>query len=149
MSGEEKKMEAFTAKLQEMKVRFVPLKVGGSFHTPYMKEASKKLKEEINLAGVYNVKESVRPIYSNKTSKPYPNEQGDIVDLLSEQISNSVKWEETLLNMSKDGVDTFIECGPGKTLSGFVKRTLPNVKIYNVNDMESLNTVIHELNMVV
>ena len=68
-----------------------------------------------------------------------------MIDVFSEQISNSVRWEETLLNMAKDGVDTFIECGPGKTLAGFVKRTVEGAKIYNVSDNKSLQKAIEEL----
>ena len=56
-----------------------------------------------------------------------------------------MKWEDTLNNMAKDGVDTFMECGPGKTLSGFVKRTLPEAKIYNVSDRASLQKTVTEL----
>ena len=76
---------------------------------------------------------------------PYTAEKEEMIDTFSEQISNSVQWEETLLNMAKDGVDTFIECGPGKTLSGFVKRTVPGAKILNVSDIETLNKTVEEV----
>jgi [acyl-carrier-protein] S-malonyltransferase len=145
VSGKEDAMEKFKNELKDRNVRFVPLNVGGSFHTPYMKEASTKLKEELEKVNSYQISESEKPLYSNKTAKPYPNEPEKIIDLLSEQISNSVQWEQTLLNMAKDGVDTFIECGPGKTLSGFVKRTVPQARIFNVNDMESFAGVVKEL----
>ena len=68
-----------------------------------------------------------------------------MISTISDQVCNSVKWEETLNNMARDGVDTFIECGPGKALSGFVKRTVEGAKIYNVYNMESLQKVIEEL----
>ena len=145
VSGEEGLIEVFKEKLSELGVRYVQLNVGGSFHTPYMKEASNELKKEILENVSYKINENHKPIYANKTAKLYPDNSREIIDLLTEQISNSVKWEETLLNMAKDGVDTFIECGPGKTLSGFVKRTVKDAKIYNICDMESLEKIKKEL----
>ena len=85
------------------------------------------------------------PIYSNYTSKPYPENCEEISELISKQVSNSVKWEKTLRRMYENGCDTFIECGPGTTLSGFVKKTLKDVEVYNVSDMESLNEVCEKL----
>jgi len=64
---------------------------------------------------------------------------------VSEQVSGSVRWEEIIKRMADDGVDTFIECGPGITLSGFVKRTLKDVRILNVDNRESLKKVLEEL----
>ncbi len=146
VSGSSSNMEAFKEKLTGEKIRFVQLNVSGSFHTPYMQEASEQLKEEILDNNVYKVNEKHRPVYANKTARLYPENKGQILDLLTEQISNSVKWEETLLNMAEDGVDTFIECGPGKTLSSFVKRTVKDARIFNICDLESLEKIKKELN---
>ncbi len=145
VSGESSKIDTFKKVLDEKKVRYIPLNVGGSFHTPYMKTASEKLKEEASIEGVYNITSGESPLYANKTAKPYPKDINDIINLLSDQISNSVRWEDTLRNMAKDGIDTFIECGPGKTLSSFVKRTLPDVKVFNVSDLKSFENVVNEL----
>ncbi len=145
VSGSEENIDKLKDELTERKVRFVQLSVGGPFHTPYMAEASKGLKEEAELNMLYNINSPYIPLYANKTAEPYPETAEDIIDTFSEQISNSVKWEDTLLNMAADGVDTFIECGPGKTLSGFVKRTVKDAKIYNVCDRESLQNVLEEL----
>lgn len=146
VSGSSSNMEAFKARLDEDKVRNMLLKVSGSFHTPYMEEASKKLKDEVAGNNIYKVNESHKPVYANKTADLYPDNEDEIIALLTDQISNSVKWEETLLNMSKDGVDTFIECGPGKTLSTFVKRTVKDARIYNICDLEALEKIKKELN---
>ncbi len=145
VSGEEKNMDKFKKKLEKNKVRFVDLSVSGSFHTPYMQEASELLRDEIKSNSVYKFKATDKPLYANKTARPYPNKPDDMIDLLSDQVSNSVKWEDTLLNMSRSGVDTFIECGPGRTLSCFVKRTIPGAKIYNICDMASLEKIKSEL----
>lgn len=145
VSGEAERIELFKEKLSELGVRHIQLNVGGSFHTPYMKEASEELKKEIQDSSSYRINEKHKPVYANKTAGLYPEETEKIIDLLTDQISNSVKWEETLLNMAQEGVDTFIECGPGRTLSGFVKRTVKDAKIYNICDMESLEKIKKEL----
>ncbi|RKM53989.1 [acyl-carrier-protein] S-malonyltransferase [Butyrivibrio sp. X503] len=145
VSGKAENIERLKEVLTEKKVRFVQLAVGGAFHTPYMAEASKGLKEELESEKLYNINKPYISIYANKTAKPYPDGREKVVETLTEQISNSVKWEETLTNMAQDGVDTFIECGPGKTLSGFVKRTIPGAKIYNVSDLDSLKLTTEEL----
>ena len=145
VSGESEKIESLKEALKEKNVRFIELAVGGPFHTPYMEAASKGLKKELQLNKIYNINKTYIPLYANKTAKPYTAEKEEMIDTFSEQISNSVRWEETLLNMAGDGVDTFIECGPGKTLSGFVKRTVPGAKILNVSDIESLNKTVEEV----
>ncbi len=145
VSGSEENIENFKKRLSEKKARCIELAVGGAFHTPYMKKAGDELKKEMAPDIMPNINKPEMPVYANKTARPYPSEREDITTTLSEQISNSVKWEETLLNMASDGVDTFIECGPGTTLSGFVKRTLKDVKILNVSDIESLEKVTKEL----
>jgi [acyl-carrier-protein] S-malonyltransferase len=145
VSGEEDRIEKLKGALSEKSVRFVPLAVGGPFHTPYMKEASLGLQEEIENEELYSINGPETPVYANMTAKPYPVDKEGIIDTISNQISNSVKWEETLNNMAAEGIDTFIECGPGKTLSGFVKRTVPGANIYNVSDIDSLNKVVEEL----
>ena len=95
VSGESSKIDTFKKVLDEKKVRYIPLNVGGSFHTPYMKTASEKLKEEASIEGVYSVSTGDRPLYSNKTAKPYPKDSADIIELLADQISSSVRWEDT------------------------------------------------------
>ncbi len=145
VSGESSKMEKFREELTQIKARFVPLAVGGAFHSPYMKEAGEKLGEELSDESVYNINAPKLPLYSNRTAKPYGTEKQEIIKLLSTQVSNPVRWENILLAMREDGVDTFIECGPGKALAGFVKRTLPDVRIFNVNDMASLNDTLQKI----
>ncbi len=145
VSGSTDKMEKLKDKLTEMKVRFIPLSVGGAFHSPYMSEASKGLKKEIEENWSDNIESPKIPLYSNKTAKPYPSEQKGIISAMSDQISNSVRWEDIIKNMAADGVDTFIECGPGNTLSGFVKRTVKDARTYNVCDSATLKHVVEEL----
>ncbi|AOZ94987.1 ACP S-malonyltransferase [Butyrivibrio hungatei] len=145
VSGKDERIEKLKEKLSNKKVRFIQLSVGGPFHTPYMKEASEELKKEAEINMLYNINKSYIPLYSNMTAKPYPTDAEGIIQSFSEQISSSVNWEDTIKNMTKEGIDTFIECGPGKTLTGFVKRIVPQARIYNVCDIESLKAVVEEL----
>lgn len=143
VSGEEEKMDAFKALLKEKNIRFVPIAVSGPFHTPYMKTASEGLEEELNKL---NVKPAEIPLYGNMTAKPYPKEKEEIIKNISGQVSNSVQWEQTIRNMKDDGVDIFIECGPGKVLSSLVKKTLKDVLICNVSDTDSLKSTVEAVN---
>lgn len=79
-------------------------------------------------------------------ARPYPTDSVSIRDMLARQITSSVLFRDSLNNMSDIGVDTFVECGPGKTLAGFVKKTLKGSCIYNVCDNESYDMCVRELN---
>jgi [acyl-carrier-protein] S-malonyltransferase len=138
VSGDNEAMVNVKARLTDLGVRFIELAVGGPFHTPYMAEAAAGLKKD---AEKLPVQAPRIPLYANRTGLPYPEDREGILTTLSEQICNSVLFEDTLRNMAADGVDTFIECGPGKTLSGFVKRTVPGARILQVSDVSSLNAV--------
>ncbi len=145
VSGKVENIEKLKALLTEKKVRFIPLEVGGPFHSPYMADATKALKEELSKEGSYNIEKPSIALFSNKTAKLYPEEKLEIIETISDQVSNSVRWEDILRNMKEMEVDTFVECGPGKALSGFAKRTVPVSRILNVSDLESLNGAIKEL----
>ena len=145
VSGEAEKTEQFIGKLTELKARFVELKVGGAFHTPYMEAAAKGLKEELLREGGYDLKQPVIPLYANKTAMPYAGSREEMIGTVSAQICSSVQWADTLIHMAESGVDTFIECGPGKALSGFVKRTVEGAGILNVSDTESLKKAMEVL----
>lgn len=140
VSGKKSNIKTLKDKLTALKVRFIEIAVGGAFHTPYMKAATDHIKEILQKK-LYNINKTYIPLYANLSARPYPEKQEEMAETLALQISNSVRWEDTIRNMAEDGVDTFIECGPGTTLSGFVKRIAPNARIFNVSDMESLKKV--------
>lgn len=146
VAGNLDKMEDFYAKLEEHKIRCVKLAVSGSFHTPYMQEASEGLSDMLKTLSVNAPK---LPVYANYTAECYPDNADEICELISMQVSHSVKWEATIRNMYDTGVDTFIECGPGQTLSGLVRKTIKDVNIYNVNDMESLKATCEKLGVAI
>lgn len=119
----------------------VKLNVSGPFHTSLLEPASVKLApelEKLHLSAM-NI-----PVLSNVWAKAVEKKE-EIVPLLIQQVMSPVKWEDSMINLSAQGVDTFIEIGPGKTLSGFVKRTLKGVTILNVEDKKSLEKTIEKL----
>ena len=128
VSGLSSQMTDFFADVKIAGGRAIPLKVKGAFHSPLMTDAAKAFKEELETA---DVKEQTIPLYSNMTAEPYGD---DVVSLLSAQICNPVQWERIVRNMIADGVDTFIEIGPGKTLSNMIKKINPDVKAVNVTE---------------
>lgn len=133
-------MEGFKAAVKEAGGRALPLKVSGAFHSPFMATAAEGLKQ------VLAPMEFGTPccsLYSNVTAMPY--EQGQFQDLLSRQVVSPVRWQTIVENMIAAGVDTFIEVGPGKTLTGLIGKINPDVKTMNVEDAESLRLTIEEV----
>ncbi len=117
--------------------RVLPLKVSGPFHSPMMKEAGEKLEQvlqEIELS-------PLRIPYVTNVTAEYVKEIGDTRKLLKEQVASSVRWQQSMERMIADGVTTFIEIGPGRTLSGFLKKISRDVKVINIaawEDQEKL-----------
>lgn len=121
--------------------RALMLPVSGPFHTSLLKETAQTFGQ---LLETKNLNQPKLPIVLNVLGDYYHNDLS-LIDLMVKQMATSVKWEASIKKMIEDGVDTFIEIGPGKTLSGFVKKINRNVKILNVEDMTSLETTITAL----
>ena len=117
--------------------RVLPLKVSGPFHSPMMKEAGEKLEQvlqEIELS-------PLRIPYVTNVTAEYVKEIGDTRKLLKEQVASSVRWQQSMERMIADGVTTFIEIGPGRTLAGFLKKISRDAKVINIaawEDQEKL-----------
>ena len=105
------------------------LVVSGAFHSPLMLPAKEKLKYALDTANFYNAR---FPVYANVTAKPVTS-KNEIKNLLYEQVTSPVKWEETINNMISDGFDEFYEVGPGKVLQGLIKRINPDVKCFTID----------------
>ncbi len=105
------------------------LVVSGAFHSPLMESAKEKLNLKLETTPFYDAK---IPVYANVTSKPVKS-KNEIKDLLSQQLTSPVLWEDTIRNMAEDGIDEFVEIGPGKVLQGLVKRINPDAKIYGID----------------
>lgn len=129
VSGLSSQFSGFTEAVREKGGRALPLKVKTAFHSPFMKEAAKAFASELANA---DLRTQRIPLYSNLTAEPYTQ---DIIRLLSEQICNPVQWERLVCNMISDGVDTFIEIGPGRTLTNMIRKIDPAVKVQTVTEV--------------
>ncbi len=118
--------------------RVIPLKCSGPFHSPIMEEAGRKLRAYIDEVDFSNLKV---PYAANLTGD-LVNDYKEIPDLLEKQVSGSVRMQQDIEALAKAGVDTFIEIGPGKTISGFEKKTLSDVEILNVETLEDVKNVV-------
>lgn len=141
ITGEQAAVQAASEKLQEAGAkRCVPLKVSGPFHSPLLAGAGEKLASE--LAHV-TVKDPVIPYLCNVEAAPV-TDCSRVKELLAKQVSSSVRWRETMERMLADGVDTFIEIGPGRTLSGFLRKIDRGAVVYNVEKVEDLEKLLQE-----
>lgn len=139
-AGLSSSMADFAAAVKAAGGRAIPLKVKGGFHSPFMKEASEGFAAVLDKI---EIGEPEMPLYSNKTGKVY--ESGTVRELLAAQISSPVKWEEIVRDMISKGADTFVEIGPGATLSGLIAKTDSTVKTLQAGDAESLRKTAAEI----
>ena len=135
ITGEAGAVNAASERLKELGAkRCVPLKVSGPFHSPMLKGAGEKLGQV--LADI-SLKEIRVPYLSNVTGD-YVADTSQVKELLVKQVSSSVRWQECVECMIADGVDTFVEIGPGKSLSGFMRKINRDVTVINVEKAEDL-----------
>lgn len=135
ITGQEAAVQKASEKLTEAGAkRCVPLKVSGPFHSALLKGAGEKLAAELAAVEVHD---PVIPYFCNVEAAPVTEASG-VKELLARQVSGTVRWRESMLQMIADGVDTFIEIGPGKTLTGFLRKTDRNVKAINVETVADL-----------
>ena len=135
VSGTNNSLEDLSSLLTKNKIKFIKLDVSAPFHCPLMNKATNEMKERIENT---HFKDPDIQIVSNVTAKPHINSL-DIKRLLIEQIEKPVRWRESVNNMIEMGVDHFIEIGPGKVLSGLIKRINRNVETNQVNNLEEVN----------
>lgn len=119
----------------------IPLKVSGPFHSSLYEKESFKYYESIK---DIKINEPKKVVYSNVLGKPY-SKQDDIKDLLRKQMMSPVLFEDSINHMLDQGIDTFIELGPGKTLSGFVKKIDKQANVYNIEDLDTLKSTVEKL----
>ena len=134
MSGDKKSIESLQSLLKEKKIKSIPLKVSAPFHCALMKPAAETMKEKINITEFRNPKFK---IVNNVTAKP-ENDSNIIKKLLIDQIFSTVRWRESIINMSTSGIVNFIEIGPGKVLTGMIKRTLKNPNCFSINSIADI-----------
>jgi [acyl-carrier-protein] S-malonyltransferase len=142
IAGEVEALDIACQKLEEAGAkRVIKLKVSGPFHTPMLNPAAEKLMKELEDV---NIVRNEIPYITNVTAD-YVDDYNNIKELLTKQVVSSIRWEETINRMIDDGVDTFIEIGPGKTLSSFVKKIDRTKKIINIQDMKTLDKAIRSI----
>ncbi len=136
ITGQEQAVGKAAEKLMEAGARrCVPLKVSGPFHSALMESAGEKLAAELEDV---EVRDPVIPYFCNVEAVPV-TEGSRVRRLLVKQVSGTVRWRESMERMIADGVDTFLEIGPGKTLAGFLRKIDPNVTVKNIATVEDLD----------
>ena len=140
ISGNIEKIENFKTFLKEKKIKSIPLKVSAPFHCTLMKPATEIMREKILSTKFKNPQFK---IVNNVTASPETN--SDIIkELLIKQISSTVRWRESVIKISKNNTKNFIEIGPGKILTGMVKRTIKNVNCFSINSIDDIKTLNNE-----
>lgn len=132
VSGLADEMTTFYADVKAAGGRALPLKVKGAFHSPFMNEAAASFEKELSSV---NVSKPCFKLYSNMTASIYTEA---VSELLSKQICSPVLWENIVRNMIADGIDTFIEIGPGKTLINIIKKIDQSVSLYSTSDIDTI-----------
>ena len=140
MSGKINDLDSLSNELKKKNIKFVKLPVSAPFHCPLMKNATIEMVKRINNTNFINPNVD---IVSNVTASPQNNAK-DIKRLLIEQIEKPVKWRESIINIIDNDVNKFIEIGPGKVLSGLIKRINRNVKLNQVNNLIDLNNFTND-----
>ena len=138
VSGDKQSITRFQDLLKSKNIKSIPLKVSAPFHCLLMKPAADNMRDKINNTN-FNIPKI--KIINNVTAKPEENIE-KIKKLLVDQIFSTVRWRESLINMHNDGVNNFIEIGPGKVLTGMAKRTIKGANYFSINsvtDIKNLN----------
>jgi len=140
VSGNKEKVEFLQNILKEKKIKSIPLKVSAPFHCSLMKPAAEIMKDKIENT---NFKNPLFKIVNNVTANSEIDAK-NIKELLVKQIFSTVKWRESIINMSNAGVKNFVEIGPGKVLTGMVKRTVKQANYFSINSIGDIKNLINE-----
>ena len=137
LSGKNNELDKFALNLKERKIKNIKLPVSAPFHCELMREATIKMKKLIN---DQEFKDPKIKIVSNVTAEAYKNID-QIKQLLIKQIESPVRWRESIQYMIDQGTNTFVEIGPGKVLSGLIKRINKEVKVLNIDALEDIQEI--------
>ena len=141
ITGEQSAVAAAGKTLKEAGAkRIVPLNVSGPFHSPLLAGAAEKLGEALKEV---EIAESYLPYLSNVTAD-YVTKAEDVKPLLQRQVASSVRWQQTIERLICDGADTFVEIGPGRTLSGFLRKINRGIKCSNIDKLEDFKAYVGE-----
>lgn len=142
ITGEARAVDAAAIALQAAGAkRCIPLKVSGPFHSKLLMDAGRKLGEALKDIEVH----TPQIPYVCNVNASYVAQKEPVKKLLEQQVSHSVRWQQSMELMIADGTDTFIEIGPGRTLSGFMRKINKEVKVMNVDKLTDMGMVLEEL----
>lgn len=142
ITGKKAAVEAAAEKLEAAGAkRAIMLNVSGPFHSPMLKAAGEELAVELDKTEFHELK---IPYVTNVTAEQI-DDIGNTKELLAAQVSASVRWQQSMEQMIKDGVDTFVEIGPGRTLAGFMKKIDRSVKVINVAVWDDIDKLLKEI----
>jgi len=137
LSGKNKDLDVLISILKKNSIKNIKLPVSAPFHSSLMSKATNIMSTELNKL---NFKYNQNKLISNVTAQEIKNKE-DLKNLLIKQIENRVRWRESVINMIENGVNHFIEIGPGKVLSGLVKRINKEVKINTINNQDDIENL--------
>ena len=140
ISGDKDSIQSLQNSLKEKKIKSIPLKVSAPFHCSLMKPAAESMREKITNT---KFKNPLFEIVNNVTGRP-ESDSNTIKNLLIDQIFSTVKWRESLINMSNANIKNFIEIGPGKALTGMVKRTIKTANCFSINSIADIKNFENE-----
>ena len=141
ISGDSESVKMMQKNLKEKKIKTIPLKVSAPFHCSLMLPAAKEMSEKINKTQFK--KPSIQII--NNVFADIENKPQKIKENLVKQIHATVKWRESIEFMKKNNIKNFIEIGPGKALTGMVKRTVKDVNCFSINSLDDIKNLTNEL----
>lgn len=142
ITGKKEAVAEAMPKLQEAgAIKVVELNVSGPFHSPLLKGAGEELAKELENVELGELK---IPYFANVNASKV-NDKAQIKELLKEQVFSPVRWEQTLLELEKMGVDTIVEVGPGRTIAGFVRKTVPSIKVIGVSTPEDIEKLLEKI----
>lgn len=140
LSGDKDTLGVFQSILNQKKIKSIPLKVSAPFHCSLMKPAAESMEDKINKI---NFNKPSFEILNNVTASS-ETDPINIKKLLIKQIYSTVKWRESIIKMFERGAKNFIEIGPGKALSGMVKRTIKDSKTFSINSIDDIKKLVNE-----
>lgn len=136
VAGSPDALQVLDGLVKEAGGRAMKVAVSGAFHSPYMDEAARGL--ALYMAEGKAPSATAVPVIANMTAASYPKDPAEAADVLAGQVCHAVRWVDTLRTLRDRGIDTFVEVGPGKTLTGLVKRTLSDVRTFSCETAEQI-----------
>ncbi len=141
VSGEKEALDIVARLVKDAGGKTMPLRVSGAFHSPLMEDAAHEFGR---LAAEAPIRDAEIPVIANATAEPV-REAASIRQVMARQLTSSVLWAASVRRMAADGIDTFLEVGPGKVLTGLIRRTIPDAHAVPVGTMAQLDSVAQEV----